>query len=70
MSGSTPNPPRAAFTRCAPDGGRANLLAATKRAVGPGCTVLLLPTPSAMGYHYPRLGMERAANGFLIRRDG
>ncbi len=30
--------------------------------------VLLLSTPSAMGY-YPRLGLEPAPNGFLIRRD-
>ncbi len=45
------------------------LLAETKRVVGPGCMVLLLSTPSAMGY-YPRLGMERMPNGFLIRRDG
>ena len=45
------------------------LLAETKRAVGPGCMVLLLSTPSAMGY-YPRLGMERVPNGFLVRRDG
>ena len=45
------------------------LLAETKRAVGPGCMVLLLSTPSAMGYS-PRLGMERVPNGFLIRRDG
>ena len=45
------------------------LLAETKRAVGPGCMVLLLSTPSAMGY-YPRLGMERMPNAFLIRRDG
>jgi GNAT superfamily N-acetyltransferase len=45
------------------------LLAETKRAVGPGCMVLLLSTPSAMGY-YPRLGLERVPNGFLIRRDG
>jgi GNAT superfamily N-acetyltransferase len=45
------------------------LVAETKRVVGPGCMVLLLSTPSAMGY-YPRLGMERVPNGFLIRRDG
>ncbi len=45
------------------------LLAETKRAVGPGCMVLLLSTPSAMGY-YPRLGVERMPNAFLIRRDG
>jgi GNAT superfamily N-acetyltransferase len=45
------------------------LLAETKRAVGPGCVVLLLSTLPAMGY-YPRLGMERMPNAFLIRRDG
>ena len=45
------------------------LLAETKRAVGPRCMVLLLSTPTAMGY-YPRLGMECVPNGFLIRRDG
>lgn len=45
------------------------LLAETKRVVGPGCMVLLLSTPSALGY-YPRLGMEAAPNAFLIRRDG
>ena len=45
------------------------LLAGTKRVVGPGCMVLLLSTPSAMGC-YPRLGMESVPNGFLIRRDG
>lgn len=45
------------------------LLAETKRALGPGCMVLLLSTPSAVGY-YPRLGMERLDNAFLIRRDG
>ncbi len=45
------------------------LLAETERAVGLGCMVLLLSTPSAMGY-YPRLGLEPAPNGFLIRRDG
>ncbi len=44
------------------------LLAETKRVVGPGCMVLLLSTPSAMGY-YPRLGMERVPNAFLVRRD-
>ena len=44
------------------------LLAETKRVVGPGCMVLLLSTPSTMGY-YPRLGMERVPNAFLVRRD-
>ena len=45
------------------------LIAETKRAVGPGCMVLLVSTPSAVGY-YPRLGMERVLDAFLIRRDG
>ena len=45
------------------------LLAETKRIVGPGCMVLLLSTPSAASY-YPRLGMERMPDAFLIRRDG
>jgi len=48
--------------------GRA-LLAETKRIVGPGAMVLLLSAPTAMEY-YPRIGMERVANGFIIRRDG
>jgi GNAT superfamily N-acetyltransferase len=48
--------------------GRA-LVAETKRLVGPGAMVLLLSAPAAMEY-YPRIGMERVANGFVIRRDG
>jgi hypothetical protein len=48
--------------------GRA-LVAETKRLVGPGAMVLLLSAPGAMKY-YPRIGMERVANGFIIRRDG
>jgi len=47
--------------------GRA-LVAATKRAIGPGCNVLLLSVPNAMT-DYPQIGMERADNAFLIRRD-
>jgi hypothetical protein len=31
--------------------------------------MVLLSTLSAIGY-YPRLGMERPSNAFLIRRDG
>ncbi|MBX6374434.1 MAG: GNAT family N-acetyltransferase [Acetobacteraceae bacterium] len=48
--------------------GRA-LVAETKRIVGPGSMLLLLSAPAAMDY-YPRIGMERVANGFIIRRDG
>jgi predicted N-acetyltransferase YhbS len=44
------------------------LIAETKRAVGPECTVLLLSAPRPMTY-YPRIGMEAARNAFLIRRD-
>jgi hypothetical protein len=45
------------------------LVAETKRAVGPDCNLLLLSAPRAMTY-YPRIGMERVENGFIIRRDG
>jgi len=31
--------------------------------------MVLLSMPSVIGY-YPRLGMERPSNVFLIRRDG
>jgi GNAT superfamily N-acetyltransferase len=45
------------------------LIAETKRIVGPGCMLLLLSAPKPMSW-YPKLGMERVANGFIIRRDG
>jgi GNAT superfamily N-acetyltransferase len=45
------------------------LIAETKRIIGPGCMLLLLSAPKPMTW-YPKLGMERVANGFLIRRDG
>lgn len=48
--------------------GRA-LIAETKRILGPGCKLLLLSAPDPMTW-YPKLGMERVANGFIIRRDG
>ena len=48
--------------------GRA-LIAETKRIIGPGCMLLLLSAPDPMTW-YPKLGMERVANGFIIRRDG
>ena len=47
--------------------GRA-LVAATKRAVGPECNLLLLSAPRAMTF-YPRIAMDRAENAFVIRRD-
>ena len=45
------------------------LIAETKRILGPGCMLLLLSAPDPMTW-YPKLGMERVANGFIIRRDG
>jgi ribosomal protein S18 acetylase RimI-like enzyme len=47
--------------------GRA-LIAETKRILGPGCMLLLLSAPDPMTW-YPKLGMERVENGFIIRRD-
>ncbi|MFC7538298.1 GNAT family N-acetyltransferase [Siccirubricoccus deserti] len=47
--------------------GRA-LIAETKRIIGPECMLLLLSAPKPMSW-YPTLGMERVANGFIIRRD-
>lgn len=48
--------------------GRA-LVAETKRIIGPRSMLLLLSAPAPMTW-YPKLGMERVPNGFLIRRDG
>jgi len=45
------------------------LIAETKRIIGPGCMLLLLSAAKPMSW-YPKLGMERVANGFIIRRDG
>lgn len=45
------------------------LIAETKRILGPGCMLLLLSAPDPMRW-YPKLGMERVGNGFIIRRDG
>jgi ribosomal protein S18 acetylase RimI-like enzyme len=47
--------------------GRA-LIAETKRIVGPQSMLLLLSAPKPMTY-YPRIGMEKVENGFIIRRD-
>ncbi|WP_149540980.1 GNAT family N-acetyltransferase [Siccirubricoccus phaeus] len=47
--------------------GRA-LIAEVKRIVGRESMVLLLSAPKPMSW-YPKLGMERVANGFIIRRD-
>ncbi len=47
--------------------GRA-LIAETKRVLGPECMLLLLSAPKPMTY-YPRIGMEKVENGFIIRRE-
>ena len=47
--------------------GRA-LIAETKRIIGAECMLLLLSAPKPMSW-YPKLGMERVPNGFIIRRD-
>ncbi len=47
--------------------GRA-LIAETKRIVGPESMVLLLATPKSISY-YPSIGMDKVANGYIIRRD-
>lgn len=44
------------------------LIAETKRIIGPGCMLLLLSAPAPMSW-YPKLGMEKVENGFIIRRD-
>jgi len=48
--------------------GRA-LVAETKRIVGPNSMVLLLSAAKPMTY-YPRIGMDKVQNGFIIRREG
>ncbi len=48
--------------------GRA-LIAETKRVIGPDSMLLLLSAPKPMTY-YPRIGMEKVDNAFLIRREG
>jgi ribosomal protein S18 acetylase RimI-like enzyme len=47
--------------------GRA-LIAETKRIIGPKSMLLLLSAPKPITY-YPRIGMEKVENGFIIRRD-
>ena len=43
------------------------LVRRTKEEVGDECMVLLLSVPSAMLY-YPRIGMEKVENGFILQR--
>jgi ribosomal protein S18 acetylase RimI-like enzyme len=44
------------------------LIALTREAVGPQVTLMLLSAPQAAGY-YPKIGMERFTDCFLIRRS-
>jgi ribosomal protein S18 acetylase RimI-like enzyme len=43
------------------------LIRLTKQAVGDATMLLLLSAPAAMGY-YPKIGMEKADNAFIIKR--
>jgi len=43
------------------------LIQLTKEAVGSGSNLLLLAAPSAVDY-YPKIGMEKVTNGFIIKR--
>jgi hypothetical protein len=53
--------------KCAGIGRR--LVELTKEKVGEGSMVLLLSAPSALDY-YPKIGMEKVENGFIIKRSG
>lgn len=44
------------------------LLHMTKEKVGEQCMVLLLSVPTAMEY-YPKVGMQKVENGFIIHRE-
>ena len=44
------------------------LLHLTKEKVGEQCMVLLLSVPTAMEY-YPKVGMQKVENGFIIHRE-
>ncbi len=44
------------------------LIALTKEHIGPQCMLLLLSVASAMDY-YPKVGMEKVDNGFIIKRS-
>lgn len=43
------------------------LIKLTKETIGDQCALILLSAPSVMDY-YPRIGMEKPDNAFLIRR--
>lgn len=44
------------------------MIKVTKEIVGQKCMLLLLAAPSAMEY-YPKVGLEKVDNGFIIKRD-
>lgn len=44
------------------------LIALTKERIGNQCMLLLLAAPTAMDY-YPKIGMDKLDNAFLIKRD-
>ncbi|GGB15452.1 GNAT family N-acetyltransferase [Puia dinghuensis] len=44
------------------------LVQLTKEAIGPRCMLLLLAAPTAMEY-YPKIGMEKLDNAFMIKRE-
>ena len=44
------------------------LVQLTKEAIGPRCMLLLLAAPTAMEY-YPKIGMDKLDNAFMIKRD-
>ena len=43
------------------------LVRLTKEKVGDQCMLLLIAAPSAMGY-YPKIGMDKCDNAFIIKR--
>jgi GNAT superfamily N-acetyltransferase len=44
------------------------LVRLTKEVIGPRCMLLLLSAPTAMEY-YPKLGMDKLDNAFMIKRE-
>ena len=44
------------------------LVQLTKEAIGPRCMLLLLAAPTAMEY-YPKIGMDKLDNAFMIKRE-
>ena len=44
------------------------LVQLTKETIGPRCMLLLLSAPTAMEY-YPKIGMDKLDNAFMIKRE-